>query len=56
VTNPAQTSTAPTQTASRQGIHDGLVKTGLIGAGALTITWWALIACGVWRAMEWAGV
>lgn len=56
MTDSAQTATEPTPAKSQDGLHDGLFKTGLIGAGALTITWWALIACGVWRAMEWAGV
>ncbi|MCE4222443.1 hypothetical protein HCU64_01650 [Methylobacterium sp. C25] len=52
----AQTATEPSPAKRQDGLHDRLFKTGLIGAGALTITWWALIACGVWRALEWAGV
>ncbi|GEO99166.1 hypothetical protein [Methylobacterium haplocladii] len=38
------------------GFQDRLLKVGLIGAGVLTLTWWTLIACGLWRAIEWVGV
>lgn len=34
--------------------RDRLLMAGLIGAGALTMTWWTIIACGVWQAIEWA--
>ncbi|GEP10690.1 hypothetical protein MGN01_25350 [Methylobacterium gnaphalii] len=56
MTSPAQTSAEPGQSKPRERLPNGLFKTGLIGAGALTVTWWVLIACGVWRAMEWAGI
>ncbi len=40
----------------RGGMQDRLLAAGLIGAGVLTLTWWTLIACGLWRAIAWVGV
>lgn len=34
-------------------VRNRVVKAGFVGAGALTLTWWTLLACGVWRAIEW---
>lgn len=39
----------------RVRLQDRLLTAGLIGAGVLTLTWWTLIACGLWRAIEWVG-
>ncbi len=33
--------------------QDRLLKAALLGAGVVTLTWWTLLACGVWRAIEW---
>lgn len=35
-------------------LQDRLMKAALLGAGVATLTWWTLLACGVWQAIEWA--
>lgn len=31
-----------------------LMKAALMAAVVVTLTWWTLLACGVWQAIEWA--
>ena len=35
-------------------MRERLVLAGLIGAGIMTLTWWTMLAAGLWSAYEWA--
>ncbi len=38
----------------RRLLHRRFATLGLVGALALTMTWWFIVARGVWLALEWA--
>ena len=40
--------------ALRRLLHRRFAHLGLLGALALTMTWWFIVARGVWWAIEWA--
>ncbi|WP_342153347.1 hypothetical protein [Methylorubrum sp. SB2] len=44
----------PDTGALRRLLHRRFATFGLLGALALTMTWWFIVARGVWLAIEWA--